>query len=45
MQILGVSMKEGFDMVEAAYTRRRKDAEKRGDEVYVAQVIDCFSVF
>lgn len=45
VQILGVSPIEGFDMVKAAYTRRRKDAEKRGDEAYVAQVIDCFSVF
>lgn len=45
MQILGVSPIEGFDMVKAAYTRRRKDAEKRGDEAYVAQVIDGFSVF
>lgn len=29
---------EGFDMMKAAYTRRRKDAERRGDEAYVAKV-------
>lgn len=29
---------EGFDMVKAAYAKKRKDAEKRGDEVAAAQL-------
>ncbi|XP_065031274.1 protein CHLOROPLAST J-LIKE DOMAIN 1, chloroplastic-like isoform X2 [Musa acuminata AAA Group] len=36
--VLGVSSIEGFDMVKAAYTRKRKDAERRGDEAYLAKV-------
>jgi hypothetical protein len=32
-EVLGVSPIEGFDMVKAAYTRKRRDAERRGDEV------------
>ncbi|KAL3834046.1 hypothetical protein ACJIZ3_008782 [Penstemon smallii] len=31
-EVLGVNSLEGFDMVKAAYTRKRKDAERRGDE-------------
>ncbi|XP_043718378.1 uncharacterized protein LOC122666271 [Telopea speciosissima] len=31
-EVLGVSSIEGFDMIKAAYTRKRKDAERRGDE-------------
>ncbi|KAJ4972858.1 hypothetical protein NE237_006032 [Protea cynaroides] len=31
-EVLGVSPIEGFDMIKAAYTRKRKDAERRGDE-------------
>ncbi|PHT54393.1 hypothetical protein CQW23_08855 [Capsicum baccatum] len=37
-EVLGVSPIEGFDMVKAAYARRRKDAEKRGDEAALAQL-------
>lgn len=29
---------EGFDMVKAAYAKKRKDAERRGDEAATAQV-------
>ncbi|XP_064946972.1 protein CHLOROPLAST J-LIKE DOMAIN 1, chloroplastic-like isoform X3 [Musa acuminata AAA Group] len=36
--VLGVSSIEGFDMVKAAYTRKRKDAERRGDEAYLAKL-------
>lgn len=39
VQVLGVSPIEGFDMVKAAYARRRKDAERRGDEAALAQVV------
>ncbi|KAL3520982.1 hypothetical protein ACH5RR_019131 [Cinchona calisaya] len=31
-EVLGVSPIEGFDMVKAAYAKKRKDAERRGDE-------------
>uniref|UniRef100_A0A5B7BR11 Chloroplast J-like domain 1 n=1 Tax=Davidia involucrata TaxID=16924 RepID=A0A5B7BR11_DAVIN len=37
-EVLGVSPIEGFDMVKAAYTRKRKDAERRGDEVTAARL-------
>ncbi|PIN10403.1 hypothetical protein CDL12_17004 [Handroanthus impetiginosus] len=37
-EVLGVNPVEGFDMVKAAYTRKRKDAERRGDEAAVAQL-------
>ncbi|GMP68111.1 hypothetical protein CsSME_00027835 [Camellia sinensis var. sinensis] len=37
-QVLGVSPIEGFDVIKAAYTRKHKDAERRGDEVTAAQV-------
>ncbi|CAH1420049.1 unnamed protein product [Lactuca virosa] len=35
-EVLGVNPIEGFDMVKAAYTRKRKDAERRGDEATAA---------
>ncbi|XP_042491683.1 uncharacterized protein LOC122071394 isoform X2 [Macadamia integrifolia] len=31
-EVLGVSSIEGFDMIKAAYTRKRKEAVRRGDE-------------
>lgn len=37
-EVLGVSPIEGFDMVKAAYARRRKDAERKGDEATLAQL-------
>lgn len=37
-KVLGVSPIEGFDMIKAAYTRKRKEAEKRGDEATAAEV-------
>lgn len=37
-EVLGVNPIEGFDMVKAAYARRRKDAERRGDEATLAQL-------
>ncbi|XP_077228846.1 chloroplast J-like domain 1 isoform X2 [Tasmannia lanceolata] len=37
-EVLGVSPIEGFDVIKAAYTRKRRDAERRGDEVYTAQL-------
>lgn len=37
-QILGVSPIEGFDMVKAAYTKKRKEAERTGDEATVVRV-------
>lgn len=37
-QVLGVNPIEGFDMVKAAYTRKRRDAERRGDEATAALV-------
>ncbi|KAK9160328.1 hypothetical protein Syun_006669 [Stephania yunnanensis] len=35
-EILGVNPVEGFDMIKAAYTRKRKEAERRGDEATAA---------
>ncbi|CAI9273245.1 unnamed protein product [Lactuca saligna] len=35
-EVLGVNPIEGFDMVKAAYTRKRRDAERRGDEATAA---------
>lgn len=29
---------EGFDMIKAAYAKKRKDAERRGDEATVSRV-------
>ncbi|KAK6136083.1 hypothetical protein DH2020_030188 [Rehmannia glutinosa] len=37
-EVLGVNPVEGFDMVKAAYTKKRKDAERRGDEVAIAHL-------
>ncbi|XP_068664700.1 protein CHLOROPLAST J-LIKE DOMAIN 1, chloroplastic [Aristolochia californica] len=37
-EVLGVSPIEGFDMIKAAYTRKRKDAERRGDEAYLERL-------
>ncbi|XP_055802188.1 protein CHLOROPLAST J-LIKE DOMAIN 1, chloroplastic isoform X2 [Solanum dulcamara] len=37
-EVLGVNPIEGFDMVKAAYARRRKDAERRGDEATLAHL-------
>lgn len=37
-EVLGVNPIEGFDMVKAAYARRRKDAERTGDEATLAQL-------
>ncbi|KAK9735237.1 hypothetical protein RND81_04G192800 [Saponaria officinalis] len=35
-EVLGVNPIESFDMIKAAYTKRRKDAERRGDEATVS---------
>ncbi|GMG99581.1 hypothetical protein Nepgr_001421 [Nepenthes gracilis] len=37
-EVLGVSPFEGFDMIKAAYTKRRKEAERRGDEATAARL-------
>ncbi|KAL1549703.1 hypothetical protein AAHA92_17774 [Salvia divinorum] len=37
-KVLGVNPLEGFDMVKAAYSKKRKDAERRDDEVAAAQL-------
>ncbi|GJY00060.1 chloroplast J-like domain protein 1 [Tanacetum coccineum] len=37
-EVLGVNPIEGFDMVKAAYTRKKKDAERRGDEAAAARL-------
>ncbi|KAI3458732.1 hypothetical protein Pfo_015395 [Paulownia fortunei] len=37
-EVLGVNPLEGFDMVKAAYAKKRKDAERRGDEAAAAQL-------
>ncbi|KAH6826524.1 Chloroplast J-like domain 1 [Perilla frutescens var. hirtella] len=37
-EVIGVNALEGFDMVKAAYTKKRKDAEKRGDEAAAAEL-------
>ncbi|KAG0498273.1 hypothetical protein HPP92_002580 [Vanilla planifolia] len=37
-EVLGVNPIAGFDTMKVAYTRRRKDAEKRGDEAYLARL-------
>ncbi|XP_076946673.1 protein CHLOROPLAST J-LIKE DOMAIN 1, chloroplastic-like [Bidens hawaiensis] len=37
-EVLGVNPIEGFDMVKAAYTRKRRDAERRGDEAAAARL-------
>ncbi|KAL9225509.1 hypothetical protein vseg_001424 [Gypsophila vaccaria] len=37
-EVLGVNPIESFDMIKAAYTKRRKDAERRGDEATVSSL-------
>lgn len=37
-EVLGVSPIEGFDMIKAAYTRKRREAERRGDEATANQL-------
>lgn len=37
-EVIGVSSIEGFDTIKVAYTRKRKDAERKGDEAYVAKL-------
>ncbi|KAK9291099.1 hypothetical protein L1049_009286 [Liquidambar formosana] len=37
-EVFGVSPIEGFDMIKAAYTRKRKEAERRGDEATAARL-------
>lgn len=37
-EVLGVSPIEGFDMVKAAYAKKKKDAERRGDEATAMQL-------
>ncbi|TXG66028.1 hypothetical protein EZV62_007303 [Acer yangbiense] len=37
-EVLGVSPIEGFDMVKASYTKKRKEAERNNDEAIVARV-------
>jgi len=42
IQVLGVNPIEGFDKVKAAYEKKRKEAEKQGDEAAAAQVCYYF---
>ncbi|KAK4757032.1 hypothetical protein SAY87_007159 [Trapa incisa] len=37
-EVLGVNPIEGFDMIKATYTKKRKDAERRGDEVTLSRL-------
>ncbi|GAV85855.1 DUF3353 domain-containing protein [Cephalotus follicularis] len=37
-EVLGVNPIEGFDMVKAAYTRKRKEAERNGDQATVSRL-------
>ncbi|TXG66035.1 hypothetical protein EZV62_007310 [Acer yangbiense] len=37
-EVLGVSPIEGFDMVKASYTKKRKEAERNNDEATVARL-------
>ncbi|EPS65851.1 hypothetical protein M569_08924, partial [Genlisea aurea] len=37
-EVLGVNPLEGFDTVKAAYTKKRRDADRRGDEAEAAQL-------
>ncbi|KAF9605649.1 hypothetical protein IFM89_017992 [Coptis chinensis] len=37
-EVLGVSPIEGFDMIKTAYSRKRKEAERRGDEAIANRV-------
>lgn len=38
--MLGVSSIEGFDMIKASYTRKLKDAQRRGDEALANRVCE-----
>jgi len=38
MQVLGVSPIEKFDMVKAAYAKKKKEAEMKGDEATASRV-------
>lgn len=38
MQVLGVSPIEKFDMVKAAYAKKKKEAEMNGDEATASRV-------
>ena len=37
-QVLGVSPFESFDKIKVAFTRKQKDAEKRGDDATLSRV-------
>ncbi|KAF3778492.1 hypothetical protein EJ110_NYTH32913 [Nymphaea thermarum] len=37
-EVLGVSPIEGFDMIKASYTRKLKDAQRRGDEALASRL-------
>nr|GEY60364.1 copia LTR rider [Tanacetum cinerariifolium] len=37
-EVLGVNPIDGFDMVKASYTRKKKDAERQGDEAVAARL-------
>ncbi|RWR83975.1 Protein SPA1-RELATED 4 -like protein [Cinnamomum micranthum f. kanehirae] len=37
-EVLGVSPIEGFDVIKGKYMRKRKDAERRGDEAYTTKL-------
>ena len=38
LQVLGVSPIERFDMIKAAYTKKKKEAEMNGDEATASRV-------
>ena len=38
LQVLGVRSIEGFEMIKAAYNKKRKEAERAGDEATAARV-------
>ncbi|KAL6580078.1 hypothetical protein OROMI_008102 [Orobanche minor] len=41
-EALGVNPLAGFDIVKAAYTKKRKDAERRGDEAALSQLEEAY---
>ncbi|KAL3649692.1 hypothetical protein CASFOL_006095 [Castilleja foliolosa] len=41
-EVLGVNPLEGFDMVKVAYTKKRKDAERRGDEAALSRLENAY---
>ncbi|KAL6575699.1 hypothetical protein OROHE_000835 [Orobanche hederae] len=41
-EVLGVNPLAGFDIVKAAYTKKRKDAERRGDEAALSQLEEAY---